>query len=78
MPFAAPGFIPLGRHLYLCNRGSFNAANAPSGAIAGLERGRGRGVLDSKGPGTARGPHTYPKTSESCKSCHRSSNSNSN
>ena len=31
-----------------------------------LERGRGRGVLDSKGPGTARGLLTYPKTSRFC------------
>ena len=28
---------------------------------AGLERGRGRGALDSKGPGTARGLFTYQK-----------------
>ena len=34
---------------------------------AGLERGRGRGALDSKGPGTALGLLTYPKLAKSCK-----------
>ena len=32
-----------------------------SNVDAGLERGRGRGAPDSKGPGTARGLLTYPK-----------------
>jgi hypothetical protein len=38
-----------------------------SNVDAGLERRWGRGVLDSKSPGTARGLPTYPKTSKSCK-----------
>ena len=64
--------LALARRLLVLNsageqyQGVLGKAGSVSNVDVGLERGRGRGALDSKGPRTARGLLTYPKTSKSC------------